>query len=106
MFMSIFHDKLIARRMLQARQHGYTFGHFIRINARRFSLLYAIFFLGIYLTTCIHDYIAFYIMIGMTLGVFVRDFAWFRSKRAGWSFTEKTTDWQKVENLAKDESSA
>jgi hypothetical protein len=105
-FMSIFHDKSIARRMLQARQHGYTFGHFIRINAKRFLLLYAIFFLLIYLSTCIHNYAAFYAMIGMTIGVLARDFAWFRSNRAVWSFTEKTTDWQRVENLAKDEPSA
>jgi len=93
---------MIAQRMLQAHQHGYTFGHFVRVNAKRWMLLYSILVVGIYLTTCIHDYIAFYIMIGMTLGIFVRDFAWFRTNQKSWSFTVKTTDWQKVEKLADD----
>ena len=104
--MNIFHDKLIARRMLQAHQHGYTFWHFVRINAKRHLILLAIFIFGIYLTTCIHDYIAFYLGIGIAIGVYVRDIAWFRTNRASWSFTERTTDWQQVEMLAKDEPSA
>ena len=104
--MNIFHDKLIAQRMLQARKHGYTFGHFVRMNAKRHLLLLGIYILGIYLTTCIHDYIAFYVLIGVAIGTFVRDFAWFRSNRKVWPFTEKTTDWQKVERLANDEPSA
>jgi hypothetical protein len=101
--MNIFSDKMIARRMLQAHQHGYTFGHFIRSNAKRLILLYSILFVGIYLTTCIPDYAAFHVLIGYTISLFVRDFAWFRGMRLSWPFTEKTTDWQKVEKLAKDE---
>ena len=104
--MNIFHDKIIAQRMLQAHQHGYTFGHFIRINAKRHLILMAISILGIYLTTCVHDYVAFYFLLGMAIGTFVRDLAWFRSNRASWSFIEKTTDWQKVEKLANGEPSA
>ena len=104
--MSIFHDKMIARRMLQARQHGYTFGHFIRINAKRHLLLLAFFAVGIFLTLMIPDYAAYHILIGMVIGLFLRDFAWFRSKRASWSFIERTTDWQKVEQLSKDDSPA
>ena len=104
--MSIFHDKLVARQMLQARQHGYTFGHFIRINAKRHLLLLAIYGLGIFLTLMIPDYAAYHILIGLAIGTFIRDFAWFRSNRASWSFTERTTNWQEVERLAKDEPSA
>lgn len=89
--------------MLQAHKHGYTFGHFVRINIKRHLILLALFILWIYVATCIHDYIAFYIGIGMVIGVFARDIAWFRTNRASWSFTERTTDWHQVENLAKDE---
>jgi hypothetical protein len=103
--MNIFHDKMIARRMLQARQNGYTLGHFIRINAKRHFILLAISLLLIYLAICIHDYPAFYAFMGMVVGAFARDFAWFRTNRASWSFTERTTDWQKVQALATDEAS-
>ena len=91
--------------MLQAHQHGYTFGHFIRINAKRHLILITVSLLLIYLAMWIQDGVAFYVLIGRAIGTFVRDFAWFRSNRASWSFIEKITDWQKVEKLANDEPS-
>lgn len=103
--MSIFHDKSLARRMLQARMHGYTFGFFLRVNARRQLLLLAINLLGICWMMCIQNYAAFYVLIGIAIGTFARDLAWFRSNRKVWPFREKITDWQKVENLANDEPS-
>ena len=104
--MNIFSDQMIARRMLRAQQRGYTFGHFIRINAKRYLLAIAIDALLICLAAWIQNYIAFYLFIGLSIGSFARDFAWFRSNRKSWSFTLKTTDWQKVEKLANDEPSA
>ena len=101
--MSVFHDKSIARRMLQARLDGYTFGFFVRVNAKRHLLLLAICILGIYWMMCIQNYAAFYVLIGITIGMFVRDLAWFRTNRKDWPFREKVTDWQKVQSLANEE---
>jgi hypothetical protein len=100
--MNIFNDKMIARRMLQARQHGYTFGHFIRINAKRYLLILAFDCLFIAYCAYFQFWIIFYLAIGLVVGHYLRDFAWFRTNRKSWPFTEKTTDWQKVESLSKD----
>jgi len=89
--------------MLRARQYGYTFGHFIRINSKRLLVILAVLVVCAWLTLMIRDYAAYYVVLGLAIGTVCRDLAWFRSNRATWSFTEKTTDWQKVEQLAKDD---
>jgi hypothetical protein len=105
--MNIFSDKMIARRMLQAKQTGYTFAHFVRIGAKRYLLIAAVdVFLICLAYFVLRNYIAFFLLIGLSVGSFARDFAWFRTCQKSWPFTEKTTDWQKVEKIANDEPSA
>jgi hypothetical protein len=103
--MALFSDKMIARHMLQARQHGYTLIHFIRINAKRWLrviVIDAVLILSAYYF--LHNYYLLFLIIGLCAGCYARDFAWFRSIQKSWGFTVKITDWQKVEELAKDES--
>jgi hypothetical protein len=103
--MNIFHDKMIARRMLRAREHGYTFGHFLRTNSKRYLLMlcFDIIFIGYW--AYFQIWIGFYIAIGLVVGSHTRDISWFISHRRTWPFTVKTTDWQKVESLSKDKPS-
>ena len=104
--MRFFSDKMISRRMLQARQHGYTFGHFVRVNAKRYMLTLAFDCLFIGYFAFFQLWTVFYIAIGFIAGHYLRDIAWFRGNRKSWPFTEKTTDWQKVESISRDEPSA
>jgi hypothetical protein len=104
--MNRFHDKMIAKQMLQAQQHGYTFGHFLRINAKRYMFLLPIDCLFICYWAYFHIWIGFYIAIGLVVGSHCEDLSWFRGNRKRWPVLAKTLDWQKVESLSKEEPSA
>jgi hypothetical protein len=104
--MNIFSDKAIARRMLDARQNGYTFSHFVRASAKRYTLLLIFDCLFIGYFAYFRMWTVCYMAIAFVAGHYLRDIGWFRGNRKRWPFTVKTTDWQKVESLSRDEPSA
>lgn len=99
-------DKMTAQRMLADKNEGYTFGKFIRKNARRYLLIVAFDAALICMVGWMRNYIALTLLIGLSIGSMAQDFVWFRTLQNNWSFTVKTTDWQKVEELAKGEKPA
>jgi hypothetical protein len=93
-------DQTLARRLLQVRQQGYSFGLFYRFNLRRYLLMIAIF--GTLMTNLAlaEAWRTFCTMLGLFVGTVVRDVAWMVTIRKSWPFTERITDWNKVQRLA------
>jgi hypothetical protein len=100
-------DKLIASRMIEIRERGgQSYGQFLRWSVRPY--LIGILYLGVALTVLylMELYPLFYWVLGMFLGMYLRDFGWVRKTRKTWPFTLKVTDWDMVRRIAEQEPSS
>src|SRR5512135_2940802 len=94
-------DKTLAERMLQARERGgYSFLHFVRMNARGYVVL--IVYFGAVLIFCAFTAMwpVFAVVAGLIAGVFLRDVSWLIGIQRNWPFSAKVTDWGKVQKIA------
>jgi len=86
--------------MLETRDRGFSIPVLLRRNAKRYLLLFAIMILGLAVFANLKFWVVFYVFLGMLLGVVLRDLGWFRVIGRTWPFSEKVTDWGKVQELA------
>lgn len=93
-------DQTLAKNMLETRERGFSFGLYLRRGYVRYLLLTTYYTLALALFAALQVWPAFYIMLGHTIGVFTRDIGWIRAVRKSWPFTEKVTDWEKIQRLA------
>lgn len=98
--MNQFSDQMLARRMLQTRDRGYSFALFFRRSAKRYVLLVSCLGLALVPLALLQLWMLFYLILGMVAGSFLRDVGWVRAIRKTWPFGLKVTDWDKVQELA------
>ena len=97
-------DRMLAQRMLEVRKHGYTFGLFFRRSASGYLRLVVSGAIGLTIFALSEIWVAFWLVVGMFVGAVLRDIGWVRAFRRSWPFSEKITDWKKVEALAEERS--
>jgi hypothetical protein len=96
-------EQEIARHFLKHRESGYSIAYVLRRSRLRYAFHVAVLlaFIVIFHTTDDLWLKGFSLWaIGMFLGALVRDFGWLRRIKRTWPFTQKITDWQKVEDIA------
>ncbi|MBN8459461.1 MAG: hypothetical protein J0M04_16660 [Verrucomicrobia bacterium] len=98
--MKPFSDQMLARRMLETRDCGYSFGLFFRRSSRRYLLLVSYFVLALVAFALFQLWSVYYLMLGMFAGCIFRDIGWVRTGGKTWPFSLKVTDWDKVQRLA------
>jgi len=99
-------EQVRARLLLHVREHGPSYGRFVRSNLRLYAVLIA-FSLGLLAgAKSWHQWEPFCILAGMTLGCALRDLGWLRRGRHDWPFNVKVLDWDKVKRIADGESVA
>lgn len=99
-------DQEYAQKILEHRKRG---GYSIRLALRGLAsryiistlvfILAAIFLLN--LSPCTKPF--YWVIIGLYAGMILRDIGWFWAIKKTWPFSEKITDWEKVERLARGE---
>lgn len=93
-------DKILARRMLSNRAHGYAISHFYLLHLPRYAVTVLLYSALIGTAVLAELYSVGVFTFGLIVGAFARDLGWFMSIRKSWPFTEKVVDWDKVEELA------
>ena len=93
-------EKEKAILLLEHKKNGYSILIAMKSLWRKYILYMMAILACLYLKTK-YDYdFLFYIIIGYYIGTIVRDTDWLRSFKKAWPFTEKITDWAKVEELS------
>ena len=96
-------EKDKAKQLLEHKKYGYSFSSGMKSLRKRHTFYLIAIFACLYLKPK-YDYDVFFlILIGFFIGTIVRDTDWLRTFKSSWPFTEKITDWDKVETIAKDE---
>ena len=99
-------DRIRAKRLLEAREHGFAILPFFRRSAPRY-VLYSIPF-AVVLGFLAFDglWSAFGMVVSFLLGLLVCYVRWFRGQRRVWPFARKIINWDLVTKLSEDEPSA
>jgi hypothetical protein len=98
--MSKINDQILARRMLETRNRGYSFALFLRRNTTRYLIFFSCLGLALVGIAWLRFWTLFYITLGLLAGAVLRDIGWFRAIGKTWPFSLKVTDWDKVQKLA------
>lgn len=98
-------DQALAKLMLEYRQHGVTFGNFLRRSAKGYLQFIAIMGSVVAVLAWLETHYLISVplaalMASFACGALLRDFAWFRIARRHWPFRDRTTDWNEVERIA------
>jgi len=97
-------EQQLAKHMLTHRADGYSLLYVLRKSAWRYVLSVILVLILLTALAGTHDSIlkfAFLLGAGMLLGAMVRDVGWLRRIKTNWPFSEKVTDWEKVERIAR-----
>jgi hypothetical protein len=99
-------DKMMAKRLLVARCHGFTILAFMRLNVRRY-IFYSIPFVGLLVWFAFTgSWFAFGLVASFLLGLIFLYLQWLFSMRKSWPFLSRVTNWDVVKRIADDEPSA
>ena len=94
-------DKILAERILQARQHGgYRVPLFIRMNAKGYLFLVVYFGAVLAFLAYAGLWFPFVTVLGIVFGVLLRDLSWLIGVQRTWPFVVRVTDWEKVQRIA------
>ena len=99
-------EQQLARHMLAHREKGYSVGYVIRQSAWRYFILLVLAtgMLAASFTTGERVFqLVFMWGFGMFAGAILRDVGWIRRIKRNWPFSQKITDWAKVEAMARGE---
>lgn len=99
-------DKIMAKRLLVARSHGFTIFGFMRLNARRY-VFYSVPFVGLLVCFAASgSWFAFGLVASFLLGLLYLYLQWLLSMRKSWPFLSRVTNWDVVKKISEDEPSA
>lgn len=99
-------DRIRAKRLLEARKHRFAIVPFARSRALRYLLygLSAAVILGLLAFRGMWS--ALGMVTSFLLGMAICYFHWYRGQRRVWPFAERVIDWDLVQKLSEDDSSA
>lgn len=100
--MDQFSDRILARRMIEARDCGHSFALFFRRYRKHYLLLVSYFGILLVASALVQFWMIFCAALGMLAGALLRDIGWMRSFRKTFPFSMKVTDWEKVTRIADD----
>lgn len=93
-----------ARRMLEARRRGgYTVGLFYRWSALRYLFEFVYFGAILAFLAMVEGWTLFMLLLGLYLGMLLRDFGRARATAAIWPLSERVTEWDRVRRIAEGE---
>ena len=93
-------DSERARMLLRHREKGFSILRAIRGAIRRYILSLVI-LATLIVFVVLHPQIRLlWIGIGMYAGMFLRDLGWYGAVKRTWAFTERTVDWDRVQEIA------
>jgi hypothetical protein len=99
-------DKIMAKRLLVARSHGFAILPFMRLNASRY-IFYSIPFAGLLVWFAFSGlWFAFGLVVSFLLGLLYLYLQWLLSMRKSWPFLSRITNWDVVKMISEDEPSA
>ena len=93
-------EQILAQLFLEHRKHGYSIRLVLRRMKRRYILSVTLCVVMSFIACSLSLYWFAYIILGIYMGGFLRDIGWLRAIKKTWPFTEKITDWNKVEAIA------
>lgn len=96
-------DRLIATRMLLRENGGLRLGLFSRWSAKQFIVISVYFWLSLALFVHLEMWRMFTLMLGMLIGILAMQAGRVRAHWKAWPFTQRVTDWEKVERIARGE---
>jgi hypothetical protein len=99
-------DRIRAKRLLEAREHGFAILPFMRRNAGRYALYSFPFAALLFLFAMIGSWFAFGCVVSFVLGLLFVYARWFRGQRRVWPFAMKIINWDIVTKLSEDEPTA
>jgi hypothetical protein len=108
--MSKLNEQMLAIRMLETRDRGYSFGLFLRRQRKRYITQFSSFVFMFFIFAAMAPqlpavgYLPLAFAVGMVCGVYLRDFRWYRVFQSTWRFSVRTTDWKEVERIARGDS--
>ena len=96
-------EKNKAKRLLEHKEYGFSYKLAYKGMRNRYVLYISSIVILFYFTTKTKDNAFLFVLIGLFIGTFLRDYSWLKAMKISWPFTEKITDWDKVKKIAKDE---
>lgn len=96
-------EQKLAQHMLAHREKGFSVGYVIRRSAWHYLILLALTTVMLAATVTTEDRLLqlfFMWGFGMFAGAILRDVGWIRRIKKNWPFSQKVTDWPKVEAIA------
>ena len=101
--MKYVNDRIRAKRLLEAREHGFAPFPFFRRNAPRY-LLYSIpFAIVLGLLAFRNLWCVFGMVVSFLIGLGCCYFRWYNGQRRVWPFARKVINWDIVKKLSEDE---
>lgn len=97
-------EQQLAQHMLAHREKGYSVGYVIRRSAWRYLALLVLATAMLAAAVTTKDrflQLVFMWGFGMSAGAILRDVGWIRRIKKNWPFSQKVTDWPKVEAIAR-----
>lgn len=89
-----------ARALLRCREQGFSILRCFRMGGRRYLLSAILFCLLLYLASRFPHLAIAWVGVGAYIGMFLRDLGWYRAAKKNWPFTVKTTNWERVREIA------
>ena len=98
-------DQQNAERLLKLKKEGFPSWHKVLFGKSRAHILRYSMLIILLVTLCkveeTTDIIPLSILLGFIIGGIVRELVFIKSIGKGWDFTDKVTNWEKVEEMAK-----
>ncbi len=95
-------DSDFAKELLRQKADGFSLVRILR-KAQHTYILFSAVLIVVVLGACMYpDNPMFWLLIGLCVGVVLRDYRWLRASRSQWPIAERFIDWDKVEQAAKE----
>ena len=94
-------EKILAERMLRARERGgYGFLPYVRMNAKGYMFVVLGYGAVLAFLAFANQWPLFAVIVGVVVGLLIRDLEWLHGIQQTWPFVVKITDWDKVQKAA------
>ena len=99
-------DRIRAKRLLDARKHGFKILPFLRHRAVPYAFYAGLFATILFLLALSGLWFAFDLVVSFLAGILFVYVRWLRGQRKVWPFAMKIINWDAVQKFSEDEPSA